>query len=379
MTGHACPECGRRTAGEPGTEHRVPCRCGTDTGANRLMGDELRAARSAEMAAAEDFDPLRIRPYVTLGDGAAAEGGDAAGASGSGAAAGFGGPGSGRPGGPGSAGTGSGGPVQDASGDAATTMPLHLGGGMGAGAYPAADESRRRTAAMGAGPGFGAGPAFGTAPGAPDPVQPRRRRPFAALAVGAAVAAVVGTAAFAGGLFDRDGSQDEALPEATTSVPDVEEGSAASVAPSPSPSAAPSRTRSASPTPSASASPSASALPSQSATPSPSASASAPPAPGTPSVTASGSPAPPSEAPPAELAPSSLRRGDQGPQVAVLQNRLQEVWLYHGDADGNFNDRVENAVRIYQSYKAIQGDPVGVYGPNTRRALEAETTGRGRD
>jgi peptidoglycan hydrolase-like protein with peptidoglycan-binding domain len=65
--------------------------------------------------------------------------------------------------------------------------------------------------------------------------------------------------------------------------------------------------------------------------------------------------------------------------VAVLQNRLQEVWLYHGDADGNFNDRVENAVRIYQSYKAIQGDPVGVYGPNTRRALEAETTGRGRD
>ncbi|CAO0835036.1 hypothetical protein SMICM17S_05430 [Streptomyces microflavus] len=190
MTGHACPECGRRTAGEPGTEHRVPCRCGTDTGANRLMGDELRAARSAEMAAAEDFDPLRIRPYVTLGDGAAAEGGDAASASGSGAA-GFGGPGSAGTGsgGPGSAGTGSGGPVQDASGDAATTMPLHLGGGPGpgtgsgtdsrtgmgtgtgpgAGAYPAADESRRRTAAMGAGPGFGAGPAFGAAPAPPTP------------------------------------------------------------------------------------------------------------------------------------------------------------------------------------------------------------------
>lgn len=386
MTGHACPECGRRTAGEPGTEHRVPCRCGTDTGATRLMGDELRAARSAEMAAAEDFDPLRIRPYVTLGDGAAPEGGGASGAAGSGGA--------------GSGAAGSGGPVQDASGDAATTMPLHLGGGgpgpgtdsrtsmgtgtgsgaaLGASAYPAADESRRRTAAMGAGPGFGAGPAFGPAPGAPDPVQPRRRRPFAVLAVGAAVAAVVGTAATAGGLFDRDGSQDEALPEATTSVPDVEEGSAASVAPPPSPSAAPSRTRSASPTPSASASPSTSASPSQSATPSPTASAPAAPAPGTTSAPPSGSPAPPSDGPPAELAPSSLRRGDQGPQVVVLQNRLQEVWLYHGDADGNFNDRVENAVRIYQSYKAIQGDPVGAYGPNTRRALEAETTGQGRD
>ncbi|MEQ4609307.1 hypothetical protein ABMX48_23050 [Streptomyces cavourensis] len=77
MTGHACPECGRRTtAGEPGAEHRVlPCRCGTETDADatRLMGDELRAARSAEMAAAEDFDPLRIRPYVTLGDASAAD------------------------------------------------------------------------------------------------------------------------------------------------------------------------------------------------------------------------------------------------------------------------------------------------------------------
>ncbi|MFJ9975934.1 peptidoglycan-binding domain-containing protein [Streptomyces cyaneofuscatus] len=376
MTGHACPECGRRTAGEPGTEHRVPCRCGTDTGATPLTGDELRAARSAEMAAAEDFDPLRIRPYVTLGDASAGEGGGA----GDGDAAGDGGSG---------------------QGDAATTMPLHLdmgkgsdsrtgmgtGPGPGAAHPPAVDESRRRTASPGAGahpgagPTTGAGPDFSTPPTAPDPVQPRRRRPFAALAVGAAVAAVVGTAAFAGGLFDRDGSQEEALPEATTSAPDTaDEPAAASVAPSPSPSAAPSRTASASPTPSASsASPSPSASPSESAEPSPTASAPATPTPGAPSASATGDAPPPSAAPPAELAPSSLRRGDQGPQVAVLQNRLAEVWLYHGDADGNFNDRVENAVRVYQSYKAIQGDPAGVYGPETRRALEAETTGQGRD
>ncbi|MFI8353957.1 peptidoglycan-binding protein [Streptomyces cyaneofuscatus] len=355
MTGHACPECGRRTAGEPGTEHRVPCRCGTDTGATPLTGDELRAARSAEMAAAEDFDPLRIRPYVTLGDASAGDG-DAAGDGGSG---------------------------QGAGGDAATTMPLHLdmgkgsdadsrtgmgtGPGPGAAHPPAADESRRRTASPGAGAHPGAGPDFSTPPAAPDPVQPRRRRPFAALAVGAAVAAVVGTAAFAGGLFDRDGSQEEALPEATTSAPDTaDEPAAASVAPSPSPSAS-------------SASPSPSASPSESAEPSPTASAPATPTPGAPSASATGDAPPPSAAPPAELAPSSLRRGDQGPQVAVLQNRLAEVWLYHGDADGNFNDRVENAVRVYQSYKAIQGDPAGVYGPETRRALEAETTGQGRD
>ncbi len=55
-----------------------------------------------------------------------------------------------------------------------------------------------------------------------------------------------------------------------------------------------------------------------------------------------------------------------------------EVWLYNGPVDGDFNRAVANGVRIYQSYQAIQGDPPGVYGPNTRRVLEAETTGRGR-
>ncbi|WP_432148356.1 peptidoglycan-binding domain-containing protein [Streptomyces sp. bgisy029] len=379
MTGHACPECGRRTAGEPGTEHRMPCRCGTDTGAQPLTGDELRAARSAEMAAAEDFDPLRIRPYVTLGEGTGPEGGDAL---------------------EGPVRDPSAGPTQLASDDAATTMPLHLGGGVDSRTGPGAGADSRTGVGTGsgfgtgsesgAGPAFGTGPAFGAASGvrttapleAPDPVQPRRRRPFAALAVGAAVVAVVGTAAFAGGLFDRDGARSEALPEATTSAPDTEDEPAASVAPAPSPSAsaAPSRTASPSPTPSASASASPSASPSTSESAEPSATASAPatPSPDAPSASATREAAPPTDAPPAELAPSSLRRGDQGPQVAVLQNRLQEVWLYHGDADGNFNERVEHAVLIYQSYKAIEGDPAGVYGPNTRSALEAETSGRGR-
>ncbi|PSK72764.1 peptidoglycan-binding protein [Streptomyces sp. CS149] len=367
MTGHACPECGRRTAGEPGTEHRVPCRCGAGAGSAPLTEDEQRAARTAEIAAAEDFDPLRIRPYVTLTDQAG--------------------------GGPDHSGAG-----PDVPGAAAATLPLFLGGGDGdgsgagtgtdpgtgkapgtgaaagpgasAGAYaaPAAtgsgDRNRRRTAA--------ASPAF-----APDPVQPRRRRPFGALAVGAAVAAVVGTAAFAGGLFGGDDSGDEALPEATTSVPDLGDEPAASVAPSPSASATPSRTPSRSAAPSAS--PSASASPTRSREPSPTATASASP-------TTSASPTPedggaptssPSAAPPAEFAGPSLRPGDRGPEVGVLQNRLKEVWLYSGPSDQHYDDRVENAVAIYQSYKAIQGDPIGVYGPNTRRALEAETSGRG--
>ncbi|NED04581.1 peptidoglycan-binding protein [Streptomyces sp. SID6648] len=340
----------------------MPCRCGAGAGSAPLTEDEQRAARTAEIAAAEDFDPLRIRPYVTLTDQAGVPSripedaqpgtwaGEASGAERHGS---------------------------DVPGAAATTMPLFLGGddsdaGTGAGAASGAyaapagsgDRNRRRTAA--------ASPAF-----APDPVQPRRRRPFGALAVGAAVAAVVGTAAFAGGLFGGDDSGDEALPEATTSVPDTDGEPAASVAPSPSASAAPSRTPSRSAAPSAS--PSASASPTKSREPSPTASASTSP-------TASASPTPedggaptssPSAAPPAEFAGPSLRPGDRGPEVGVLQNRLREVWLYSGPSDQNYSERVENAVAVYQSYKAIQGDPVGVYGPNTRRALEAETTGRG--
>ncbi len=366
MTGHACPQCGRRTAGEPGTEHRVPCRCGAGAGSAPLTEDEQRAARTAEIAAAEDFDPLRIRPYVTLTDQAGSPSGTTDGTQ----------PGTWAGGVSGAERHGSGAP-----GAAATTMPLFLGGdgsdagtGTGTGADPGAGAStyaapagggdRRRTAA--------ASPAF-----TPDPVQPRRRRPFGALAAGVAVAAVVGTAAFAGGLFGGDESGDEALPEATTSVPNTEGEPAASVAPSASASAAPSRTPSRSAAPSASAS--ASASPAGSREPSPTATASASP-------TASVSPAPedggaptssPSAAPPAEFAGPSLRPGDRGPEVGVLQNRLREVWLYSGPTDQNYSDRVEHAVAIYQSYKAIQGDPVGVYGPNTRRALEAETTGRG--
>lgn len=379
MTGHACPECGRRTAGEPGTEHRVPCRCGAGAPSARLTEDEQRAARTAEIAAAEDFDPLRIRPYVTLTDHAGAAedgaGGPRSGSSGTweGAASGtWEGSASwtGTPEADAAGAVGAAGAAID-PGAAATTMPLFLGGdgpdagtGVGVGSpggatHPVPDGSRRRTAT--------AGPVFD-----PDPVRPRRRRPFGALAVGAAVAAVVGTAAFAGGLFGGDDSTDEALPEATTSVPDTEDEPAASVAPSPSASTAPPRTQSPSATPSTS--PSASASPTKSREPSPTATTSASP-------TASASPAPdgdpppaaPSAAPPAGLTGGSLRPGDRGPEVAELQHRLKEVWLYTGPPDGNYDDQVRSAVAVYQSYKAIQGDPTGVYGPNTRRALEAET------
>lgn len=397
MTGHMCPECGmdrrppgegRRLGGEP-TGRPGPgqgCRCG-ERGTQR--GDELRraaeqqraaersAADRAEIAAAEDFDPLRIRPYVTLGVDESPATDD-------------------EP------------QRQDShrhpAGDAATTMPLPLGrqtagpppdagetaeaGGATAVLPPLAPNSAQYPALPFApAPAAGAASASARASAAPssaapfspdaDPVRPRRRRPFAALAVGTAVIAVVGTAAFAGGLFDGsdngDADRETALPTTVASIPrasvPAEESAPASV------SLPPSGTASTSPSPSASAT----ASPSASASPSPSASAASQPAATTPPPASTPHASrPASVAPPAPPAGPTLRPGDQGPEVAELQRRLEEIWLFHGRDDGDYTGQVEHAVSVYQSYKAIEGDRPGVYGPRTRRALEAETTGRGR-
>ncbi|MGW0780831.1 peptidoglycan-binding domain-containing protein [Streptomyces sp. NPDC002913] len=331
MTGHICPECGGEQSARPG----AGCACGAGTsaapGEPSGRGQEAwtagRDARAAEMAAAEDFDPLRIRPYVTLG----------------------------------------GEDTQDRDTPAAaTTMPLFIGGAPGPvpgdlpGPLPDAvvpDEAHRRTAAAYAG-------------GGPDPVQPRRRRPFTVAAVGAAVVAVVGTAAFAGGLFDSAERRDAVLPEVTTtSVPDATDGPAASVSESPSTSASATPSRSASA--SASASPTPSRSPSASRTATPSASP-------TPMVSATRAPTTTPAAPPALAAGPTLRRGDEGAEVAELQRRLQEIWIYRGPEDGEYGDRVEDAVAEFQRWISAQDDPSGVYGPETRRALEERTTGSGR-
>ncbi|MFI1187352.1 peptidoglycan-binding protein [Streptomyces californicus] len=377
MTGHACPECGRQVAGEPGAGYRAPCWCGAGTDAARstpdgrwAAHDDPRAARTVEIAA-EDFDPLRVRPYVTLPDAAHAPG------------AGFEGPSAttGAPATPLHRG-GDGGPYPGAgTAVGAGVEPGHHGsvqGGAGGLVDPALSEpgGRHRRAP-------GSALTLGSAPS-------QRQRPFVVLAAGAAVAAVVGTAAFAGGLFGgAKTSTDEALPETTTSAPDTEDEPAASVAPSPSASAAVPRTPSASA--SASASPSASSSPekkkkSEKPTPTGSASASASASSGrSPSATPGGDT--PTKAPTADPPPppattgGMLRPGDRGPQVAELQNRLREVgrWLYSGPSDGHYSDRVAYAVAYYQSYMGVHGDPTGVYGPNTRQLLEAQTSGRDRD
>ncbi|XIG77275.1 hypothetical protein C1N81_31110 [Streptomyces sp. SGAir0957] len=68
-----------------------------------------------------------------------------------------------------------------------------------------------------------------------------------------------------------------------------------------------------------------------------------------------------------------LRRGDRGPAVSELQYRLRKVNLYPADPDGSFDGRTEFAVRTYQMARGVQEDAPGMYGPATRRLLEAET------
>ncbi|MGW0576577.1 peptidoglycan-binding protein [Streptomyces sp. NPDC002920] len=56
--GLPCPQCGALRA----PDNTPSCACA------RLAAEALLDTRTAEAAAAEDFDPLRIRPYVELGD-----------------------------------------------------------------------------------------------------------------------------------------------------------------------------------------------------------------------------------------------------------------------------------------------------------------------
>ncbi|WP_434588974.1 peptidoglycan-binding domain-containing protein [Streptomyces sp. A5-4] len=308
--------------------------------------EATRAARAAEVAAAEDFDPLRIRPYVTL-------------------------------------------PGPEAPDDEARPGDGHLGADpdagrgrdAGAGSAPAAGPTLPMGPPGDSGTGSGAaGPAPAPCPALPRPPgpgeEPPVRRPgrpaLWAVMAGAVAAATVGTLAVASALYSTDSERDRALPATVTSAPGPSE---APVAPA---SASATADRVSRP-PSAPASASPSAPPSRfaasSATPAPSASkalpAPSPPAPSTARATGTVEMSP-------EPAADALNMGDSGPEVVELQDRLGQVWLYYGPDDGSYSADVEQAVRTYQSYMSIEGDPEGSYGPHTRRVLEASTEEPGR-
>ncbi|MFF5517793.1 peptidoglycan-binding protein [Streptomyces coeruleorubidus] len=202
--------------------------------------------------------------------------------------------------------------------------------------------------------------------------RPRRRRRNALLATAAgACVAVVAAAGYASGMFSYEApSRNSALPDdLRASVPDAPSSSAASTPPAESAQAAPpapavpppaTRSPSASPSPST---PSASPSPTQSATPS---------APRT-SATATSPESRPPDRSRQNGGSTVLRPGDRGPEVTELQLRLRQLYLYDEDTDGDYDSRLEEAVRTYQWSRGIQTDDLGVYDGETRAKLESET------
>ncbi|MEU5805393.1 peptidoglycan-binding domain-containing protein [Streptomyces sp. NPDC047718] len=205
------------------------------------------------------------------------------------------------------------------------------------------------------GRGRGGGGGGGGVPGKRSSSGSRRRRLPTVLA-GAGTVVAVGTATLAFGMLPHSADSDTVLLDAKPTGP------AASVAPT---DPAETATTSAAPSRKASATGSASAPRSASASPSVSRS-SAPASPPSPSS----APRPASSSPPAPKGPT-LRHGDSGPEVEKLQRQLAAEGLYRGKYTGKYDDRTENAVAWFQWENDIKGDPEGVYGPQTRRVLEA--------
>lgn len=316
-TDPVCPQCGTPRA----ADGISACSCG------RLASDAHRESRSSEAAAAEDFDPVRIRPFVKVGDDR--EAGDGA-----------------RP-------EGAPEPVDD------PTVAL-----VGFECGPAGEPVG----------GFSAGPGEAderSSSGGDGGARGGRRRARLAIGAGALVVGVV-AAGFVSGLFSYEGpSRGGTLPDDIRA--ELPEGATASGGGAPSP-VLPSRTTS-------SVSPS----PSDTSTASPSASPTESPTAGDASPTGSpgpsGSPAGGGQAATAGPAPIQsgeenliLRFGDTGPEVTELQLRLRQVGLYDGDVDGDYDRQIESAVHVYQMERFIPADEPGVYGTPTRSSLESETS-----
>ncbi|MFG2646720.1 peptidoglycan-binding protein [Streptomyces sp. NPDC048436] len=313
--GQRCPECG--TSREAGSAPACGC--------TERAADAARDTRSADAAAVEDFDPLRIRPYVTLPE-----------------------PGPASP------------SVSPVLPPEAVATPRTADVGL-----------FRRGAADGELPGEGPRPAapsesYDDAEPYADEPEPRRRRTALYAGIGAVVAVVAGAALAAALLAPDKPQREQALPDVPTRAVHAPSGSARDPAPT---TASPSPSASRPPSPSTSTSTSASR--SASASPSPTASAERDPTPSPSRSTARATGSVKSTAP---SSGGVLRQGDRGPEVKELQQRLHQLYLYLGEANGHYNTPVVDAVTRFQWARGTQRDGQGVYGEATRAALEAETS-----
>ncbi|MFD4524410.1 peptidoglycan-binding protein [Streptomyces sp. NPDC058470] len=71
----------------------------------------------------------------------------------------------------------------------------------------------------------------------------------------------------------------------------------------------------------------------------------------------------------------TLREGDRGPDVTELQERLLHIPdVYEsGVTSGTYDPTLTEAVARFQRWYGIRGDETGVYGNDTRAALESRT------
>lgn len=153
----------------------------------------------------------------------------------------------------------------------------------------------------------------------------------------------------------RAGAESRAVPRTTPSplsTSSTPGGSTPSPIPTPSWTASPAPLRS--PTPAPPTSPARTATPTPTATPRP-----------TPSPTTK----PPPARTPTVAPRTTLLRGDSGPRVRALQQRLGELGYWLGDPDGSFGSLTQQAVFALQKAAGIGRD--GVVGPRTTKALEA--------
>ncbi|MFE0253222.1 peptidoglycan-binding domain-containing protein [Streptomyces sp. NPDC059010] len=299
------------------------------------MSEALRDARTAEAAAAEDFDPLRIRPYVEL------EGGERD-------------------------------TADTAAADDGRTMQLRAVPPTAAPHAQDAQDAQDAPHAPSAQdlilfePEAAAYDDDSDAP--PAGTTARRHRRTVLLGVGGGLVAVVAAAGLASGVFTYEApSRDKALPREVRPRVPAPSTSEASEQPSPTggaaqpapPAAPPSPTESASPSPSrSSASPTSSPSTAPTTTPT------------TPEATASQEESDAAR----ETTPATLSRGDRGPEVTELELRLTQLGLYTREAKGSYNEGVEDAVARYQWARGIQREEYGEYDPETREHLESETT-----
>ncbi|MFC9685337.1 peptidoglycan-binding protein [Streptomyces sp. NPDC056948] len=86
-------------------------------------------------------------------------------------------------------------------------------------------------------------------------------------------------------------------------------------------------------------------------------------------------PTPPAAAPADPDGPGTLREGASGPEVTELQERLLRIPdVYRdGSTSGSYDTTLTAAVARFQLWYGIRGDETGVYGNDTRTALESRT------